>query len=59
LKKAEKIAIKAGFAVVIGHPRDATIKALERWLPTLNRKDINLVPVSKLVEHKMKVGSSH
>jgi polysaccharide deacetylase 2 family uncharacterized protein YibQ len=59
LKKAEKIAQKGKFAVVIGHPRDATIKALQKWLPSLKGKKINLVPISEIVDYKMRVGSLH
>lgn len=46
LAKTEDIARRKGFAVAIGHPRQATISALEDWLPTLKEKGIEVVPVS-------------
>jgi polysaccharide deacetylase 2 family uncharacterized protein YibQ len=50
LEKAEGIAREAGSAVAIGHPYDETIQALRAWLPTLETKNIALVPISALVE---------
>ncbi len=50
LKIAEKKALKNGFAVAIGHPRDGTIEALKEWLPSLKEKNIQLVPISYLVK---------
>lgn len=49
LALAEVLARKNGHAIAIGHPRDATITELGRWLPTLPGKGITLVPVSTLV----------
>ena len=47
----EKIAKKRGYAIAIGHPRDNTIKALENWLPTLNKKGITSVPLSYIIDN--------
>jgi polysaccharide deacetylase 2 family uncharacterized protein YibQ len=48
LLKAEDISNATGSAIVIGHPRDTTIKALKLWLPTLEDKDIVLIPASSI-----------
>ena len=53
LKQAEKIALKYGQAVAIGHPHSQTIRALQDWLPTVEQKGITLVHVSNLVYHKL------
>lgn len=52
LRKAETLAFKNGSSLVIGHPRDVTIGALERWIPTLREKGIELVPASRLIEKR-------
>ena len=48
LLKAEDYAKNKGTAIVIGHPRTNTITALELWIPTLEAKNIELIPVSKV-----------
>ncbi|MCB1651383.1 MAG: divergent polysaccharide deacetylase family protein [Alphaproteobacteria bacterium] len=48
LAKTEKLALKNGFAIAIGHPKDATIEGLREWLPTLAAKQIEIVPASTL-----------
>jgi hypothetical protein len=42
------------YAVAIGHPRDATLAALRKWLPTLRLRGLVLVPVSAIVRHRTK-----
>lgn len=49
LQKAEAYARKHGAAIAIGHPHDATIEALQQWLPGLEAKGLVLVPVSTIV----------
>ncbi|MDP1723317.1 MAG: divergent polysaccharide deacetylase family protein [Alphaproteobacteria bacterium] len=49
LKLVEDIALKNGIAIAIGHPKDDTLNALEKWIPTLMKKGYNLVPLSSLV----------
>lgn len=49
LAEVEKTARKHGYAIAIGHPHDATIEALSRWLPSLERKGLVLVPLSAIV----------
>jgi polysaccharide deacetylase 2 family uncharacterized protein YibQ len=49
LARTEEVARRRGYAIAIGHPHDATIAALTRWLPTLERRGFVLVPVSAIV----------
>lgn len=53
LSQTEQVARKKGNAIAIGHPRDATIQALEKWLPTLEAKGFVLVPVTTVVRARM------
>ncbi len=46
LDQVEEIARRRGHAIAIGHPRDATIEALEEWLPDVRARGFALVPVS-------------
>ncbi len=50
LKYLKKIAARKGFAVAIGHPYASTIKLLSDYLPTLLEHNIEVVPVTKLIE---------
>lgn len=49
LRQAESTARRKGYAIAIGHPKDATIEGLRAWIPTLAAKGIELVPVSALL----------
>lgn len=50
LAKLERVALEHGRAIGIGHPKASTIEALEEWLPTLEEKGLQLVPVSAVVK---------
>ena len=50
LKELERVALRQGFAVGIGHPRDATLEALRDWLPHAADMGFALVPISTIVE---------
>ena len=50
LKKLIKRAQRTGTALAIAHPKRLTIAILEKWLPTLKDKGIDLVPVSTLIK---------
>jgi polysaccharide deacetylase 2 family uncharacterized protein YibQ len=52
LAKLEDYARLYGHAIAIGHPHDATIGALEAWLPSLEAKGYALVPVSAIVKRQ-------
>jgi uncharacterized protein len=49
LDQLEAIGHERGGAIAIGHPRDATIEALDRWLSSLERRHLALVPITALV----------
>ncbi len=49
LKKTERVARQTGSAIAIGHPKKVTMAALRRWIPTLEDKGFELVPLSTLV----------
>ena len=49
LVQIERLAEKNGYAVAIAHPRDKTLKEVEKWLNTLEEKGLQLVPLSKLI----------
>ena len=46
LAHVEAVARANGLAIAIGHPHDATLAALARWLPSLEAKGFQLVPLS-------------
>ncbi|MBJ7417355.1 MAG: divergent polysaccharide deacetylase family protein [Niveispirillum sp.] len=50
LAKVEDIARRNGLAIAIGHPHDVTIAALTQWLPTLQEKGFQLVPLTAAVK---------
>lgn len=50
LARLEKIALKKGHAIAIGHPKADTITALREWLKQADAKGIQIVPYSALVE---------
>lgn len=56
LRRVEAVARRNGSAIAIGHPRDATLDALEGWLWGLNRRGFVLVPVSAVVRHRRDAG---
>jgi len=53
LAEVEALARKRGYAVAIGHPREATIRALGPWLAGLGAKGFRLVPLSAVVAHNL------
>ena len=54
LKLLEKIALKYGSAVAIGHPRENTINALNNWIQSIENRGFILVPLSTIVDDKFK-----
>jgi polysaccharide deacetylase 2 family uncharacterized protein YibQ len=52
LLDVERIARSQGYAIAIGHPHNATIDALNAWLPDLAAKGFALVPLSLIVKHR-------
>ncbi len=54
LAETERIARKHGYAIAIGHPRDATIEALSVWLKDAAARGIAIVPISMVTDHILK-----
>ena len=49
LLELERVARERGYAIGIGHPHPGTLDALMRWLPTLEARGFELVPISTIV----------
>ena len=49
LAEVEKLALRKGKAIAIGHPREATIRALGPWLDAIEAKGFQLVPLTALL----------
>jgi hypothetical protein len=49
LARTERVAQKQGYAIAIGHPRDLTIGALQKWIPEILAKGFVLVPVTDVL----------
>jgi uncharacterized protein len=49
LRQLRAVVREQGVALAIGHPHSTTLFALERFLPELDRDDIELVPPSQIV----------
>ncbi len=50
LAELERLARRTGFAVAIGHPRDATLTALAAWLEEVEGRGFVLVPLTAVVD---------
>lgn len=50
LDETERIARRHGFAIAIGHPRDATVEAIKAWLPGAGGRGLVLVPLSAVTD---------
>ena len=50
LAQLVKLARERGSAIAIGHAHDATLAALQRWLPTLSRQGVVLVPLTAVIK---------
>lgn len=52
LKLLENVAQRQGYAVAIGHPKDATIFALSQWLAVIAERGFVQVPISTIVARR-------
>lgn len=55
LHEVEAIARRRGSVVAIGHPKKVTLDALEAWIPTLEAKGFQLVPLSRVVTYRQEI----
>lgn len=56
LRLVEQLARLQGFAVAIGHPRDATLDALKNWIGDATARGFVLVPVSSVIRRDHPLG---
>lgn len=56
LAETERVARRQGVAIAIGHPHDATVKALADWLPTLHDKGFLQAPISAALKRRGRPG---
>lgn len=52
LAAAERTARAQGYAVAIGHPRAATLEALETWIPEAQARGVDVGPVGRIVARR-------
>jgi uncharacterized protein len=57
LAELERTANRRGHAIAIGHPHEATLDALAAWIPTMNSRGLQLVPVSAIVRQQRLVAT--
>ncbi len=55
LAEAEETARRLGAALAIGHPRPATLAALERWIPEARRRGVRFVRVADYLDWHCRV----
>ncbi|MEM7225844.1 MAG: divergent polysaccharide deacetylase family protein [Pseudomonadota bacterium] len=58
LAKLEKIAVRKGSAIGLGHPHRTTLEELARWVPEMRARGFELVPVSAVAQARRKAGPS-
>jgi len=56
LVEVEWLAKRTGLAIAIGHPREATLKALVPWLKDIENRGFKLVPLSSVVKPRRSPG---
>lgn len=49
----ERIALRKGTAIGIGHPDDTTLEALREWIPTVTDRGFQLVPLSVVAKVRL------
>jgi len=48
----ERVARHSGSVIAIGHPYDVTLRALERWLPGVERRGFRLASVAQIIAYR-------
>ena len=49
IQKLEKAALKNGYAVAIGHPKEVTLNALATWIPDARSRGFEIVRAGDLI----------
>lgn len=49
LRATEKVAVKKGYAIAIGHPKSQTYLALKQWLPEVEKRGLKVVHLSEII----------
>ncbi len=57
LAKIETIARRRGNAIAIGHPYPETLAVLQDWIPKMQEKGFQLVPVSAVIQERLEKGT--
>ncbi|MEH6632102.1 MAG: divergent polysaccharide deacetylase family protein [Halopseudomonas aestusnigri] len=52
LKVTEKIALKNGHAIAIGHPHKTTVRVLHQWIKAAENRGFDIVPISEILALK-------
>jgi len=58
LEQLEKTARKNGWAIGIGHPKDATIAVLSRWIPKMEERGVVLVPLTAIIKRRIQLAQA-
>lgn len=56
LEEVERLALRTGVAIAIGHPREATLQALLPWLKGIEAKGFQLIPLSAALKTRVSRG---
>ncbi len=56
LVEVEKTALRHGHAIAIGHPHDETVNALRTWLPQIQAKGFQIVPITAIIRARQAAG---
>lgn len=59
LAEALAIARRRGHAIAIGHPHPVTLAVLAKWLPTLAREQVEVVPLAELLRRRVETNTSN
>lgn len=52
LKQLEMTALRQGYAIGIGHPHDVTLRVLKEWLPDVQARGFQIVPISAVMREQ-------
>lgn len=52
LKQLEMTALRQGYAIGIGHPHEVTLRVLKEWLPEVQARGFQIVPISAVMREQ-------